>query len=60
MKRDGDYSSVRTLQAGDVRERLLADGADPVGNTPEEFAACIRSETTKWAQVVKDAGIQPE
>jgi tripartite-type tricarboxylate transporter receptor subunit TctC len=51
---------VRTLQAGDVRERLLADGADPVGNTPEEFAACIRSETTKWAQVVKDAGIQPE
>ena len=47
MKRDGDYSSVRTLQAGDVRERLLTDGAAPVGNTPEEFAAYIRSETTK-------------
>jgi len=51
---------VRTLQAGDVRERLLADGAEPVGSTPEEFAAYIRSETAKWARVVKDAGIQPE
>ena len=51
---------VRTLQAGDVRERLLADGADPVGSTPEEFAAFLRTETSKWAKVVKDAAIQPE
>jgi tripartite-type tricarboxylate transporter receptor subunit TctC len=40
---------VRRLQAGDVRERLPADGAEPVGNAPEEFAAYIRSETAKWA-----------
>jgi tripartite-type tricarboxylate transporter receptor subunit TctC len=52
--------TVRALQAGDVRSRLSADGADPVGSTPEEFAAFIRSETTKWAKVVKEAGIQPE
>jgi tripartite-type tricarboxylate transporter receptor subunit TctC len=51
---------VRVLQSGDVRERLIADGADPLGSTPEEFAAFIRSETVKWAKVVKSAGIQPE
>ena len=52
--------TVRALQAADVRNRLSADGADPVGSTPEEFAAFIRSETAKWAKVVKQAGITPE
>ena len=52
--------TVRALQAADVRNRLSADGADPVGSTPEEFAAFLRSETAKWAKVVKQAGIQPE
>jgi tripartite-type tricarboxylate transporter receptor subunit TctC len=51
---------VRTLQSADVRDRLAGDGADPVGSTPEEFAAFLRAETAKWAQVVKSAGIQPE
>ncbi|MBI4205636.1 MAG: tripartite tricarboxylate transporter substrate binding protein [Betaproteobacteria bacterium] len=51
---------VRTLQAADVRQRLVNDGADPVGSSPEEFAAFLRAETTKWAKVVKDIGIQPE
>jgi tripartite-type tricarboxylate transporter receptor subunit TctC len=51
---------VRVLQAADVRGRLSADGADPVGSSPEEFAAFLRAETAKWAKVVKDAGIQPE
>jgi tripartite-type tricarboxylate transporter receptor subunit TctC len=40
-----------------VRERLLSGGAEPVGSSPEEFAGYIRSETAKWAKVVKDAGI---
>ncbi|HEY5608385.1 MAG TPA: tripartite tricarboxylate transporter substrate binding protein, partial [Alphaproteobacteria bacterium] len=40
--------------------RLSGDGADPVGSSPEEFAAFLRAETAKWAKVVKDAGIQPE
>jgi tripartite-type tricarboxylate transporter receptor subunit TctC len=31
-----------------------------VGNAPDEFAAFLRSETAKWAKVVKDIGIQPE
>jgi tripartite-type tricarboxylate transporter receptor subunit TctC len=52
--------TVRVLQAAEVRGRLSADGADPVGSTPEEFAAFLRAETVKWAKVVKEAGIQPE
>lgn len=43
-----------------MKERLAEDGAEPVANSPEEFAAFIRAETGKWAKVVKDAGIKPE
>jgi tripartite-type tricarboxylate transporter receptor subunit TctC len=53
-------SVVFALQDAGVRERFLASGADPVGNTPEEFSALVRSEVTKWAKVVKSAGIKPE
>ncbi len=51
---------VRALQNPDVRQRLLHDGAEPVGSSPEEFATYIRSETEKWAKVIKAAGIKPE
>jgi tripartite-type tricarboxylate transporter receptor subunit TctC len=51
---------VRTLKTPEVTERLLADGAEPVGNSPEEFSAYIRSETEKWAKVVRSAGMQPQ
>ena len=51
---------VRALQNPDVRQRLLNDGAEPVGNSPEEFATYLRAETTKWAKVVQAAGIKPE
>ncbi|SPK70968.1 conserved exported protein of unknown function [Cupriavidus taiwanensis] len=47
---------AKALGAPAVRERLQAQGAEPVGNTPEQFAAFIRAETTKWAKVVKDSG----
>jgi tripartite-type tricarboxylate transporter receptor subunit TctC len=49
---------VRIMQLADVRERLIADGADPVGNSPEEFAAHIKRELVRWAKVVKDAHIR--
>jgi len=52
--------TVRALQSAEVRNRLSADGADPVGSTPEEFAALLRGETAKWAKVVRQAGITPE
>lgn len=47
---------AKSLGTPAVRERLLAQGADPVGNTSEQFAAFIRAEHTKWAKVVKDSG----
>ena len=51
---------VRALQNPDVRQRLLNDGAEPVGSSPEEFATYLRSETVKWAKVIKAAGIKAE
>lgn len=51
---------VRALRTADVREQLVRGGAEPVANSPEEFAAFIRAETVKWAKVVKDAGIAQE
>jgi tripartite-type tricarboxylate transporter receptor subunit TctC len=51
---------VRILQAPDMKERLVADGTDPVGSSPDEFARYIRSELAKWGKVARDAGITPE
>ena len=51
---------VRALQNPEVRQRLLNDGAEPVGSSPEEFASYLRAETVKWAKVVQAAGIKPE
>lgn len=50
---------VRALQNPDVRQRLLNDGAEPVGSSPEQFGTYIRAETEKWAKVIKAAGIDP-
>ena len=41
-----------------MRDRLGKQGADVRTNAPDEFAAFIRSETAKWAKVVKDANIK--
>jgi len=48
------------LRNPEVRARLTQDGADVVGNSPEEFSAVLRVETDKWAKVARAAGIQPE
>jgi len=50
---------VRALQNSDVRKRLMNDGAEPVGSSPEQFSTYIRAETEKWAKVIKAAGIVP-
>jgi tripartite-type tricarboxylate transporter receptor subunit TctC len=44
----------------EVREILLGQGNQVGGGTPEEFAAMIRAETSKWATVVKAAKIQAD
>jgi len=47
---------TRILQLPDVREKLAANDFEPVGNTPDEFAAFIKKEMVKWAKVVKESG----
>lgn len=48
------------LRAPDVKQHLAAEGALIVASSPEQFGAYIRTETEKWARVVKAAGIKPE
>lgn len=45
------------LKRADVRQRLLAQGADPAGTSPAELAQLLRQETALWRKVIKDAGI---
>jgi tripartite-type tricarboxylate transporter receptor subunit TctC len=47
---------VRILRMPEVRDKLIGLGAEPVGNSSEEFAAMVRSEVAKWADVVKRSG----
>jgi tripartite-type tricarboxylate transporter receptor subunit TctC len=51
---------VRALKAPEVRDRLLAQSTEPVGNSPQEFAAFMRSEHEKWSRVIKAANIRVE
>jgi tripartite-type tricarboxylate transporter receptor subunit TctC len=44
----------------DFQERLLKDGIEPVGNTPEQFAEEIKADIARWAKSVKAAGVKPE
>jgi tripartite-type tricarboxylate transporter receptor subunit TctC len=48
----------RILRLPAVRDRLAALGAEPTGGTPEQFAETIRTDTARWAQVVRAAGIR--
>jgi len=50
----------RVLAMSDVRAKMLGLGADPAGNTPEEFARFIRDDQAKWSKLMKEAGITPE
>ena len=49
---------IKAIKTPDMRERLAQQGAEPVGNTSDEFAAVIKRDLAKWAKVVKDAGIK--
>ncbi len=51
---------VKVLDAPDIRERLLSQSTEPVGGSPEAFAAFIRSEQARWARVIRDARIKLE
>ena len=51
---------ARILVQPAVKERLVGQGLDPVGGTPEQFAAYLKTEIAKWAVVVKASGARPE
>jgi tripartite-type tricarboxylate transporter receptor subunit TctC len=51
---------ARIIKLPDVAQRFELDGASPVGSTPAQFAAFLKSETQKWGKVIRDAGIKPE
>ena len=50
----------RVLAQKDVRERMLALGSEPEGDTPEEFARFIKDDMAKWSRLMKEMGIAPE
>jgi len=52
--------SVTVIRRSDFLERLDRDGIEPVGNTPEEFAAEIKRDLGRWEKIVKAAGVKPE
>jgi tripartite-type tricarboxylate transporter receptor subunit TctC len=52
--------TIAILKLPDVQARFAAIGVDVVGNTPDEFAAQIKTEVAKWGKVIKDANIRAE
>jgi tripartite-type tricarboxylate transporter receptor subunit TctC len=51
---------VRILNQPDVRERIIADGSEPVGSAPDDFRQFMLADLAKWAKVVKESGIKAE
>ena len=52
--------AVAILKTREMEERIAADGAQAMPMTPDQLAAWIRSETAKWAKIVKASGAKPE
>jgi len=50
----------KALQDPEVKEKILSQGNEMGGGTPEQFAALIKSEAPRWGKVVRDAKIDPE
>jgi tripartite-type tricarboxylate transporter receptor subunit TctC len=53
-------ATARVLALPEVRASYLASGTDPVGDTPDEFAAFIRAEHARWGKLIAEAGIRAE
>ena len=51
---------ARAVKTPEVRERLASEGAEPIGSTPEEFAAHIKAEMTRLGKVIREANLKPE
>ena len=49
---------IKTMKNPEIAERFSSQGADPITNTPDEFARTIRDDVTKWAKVIKATGLK--
>ncbi len=55
-----NQETIRVLNRADVKEKLFSAGVEAVGSSPEQFAAKMRSDMSKWGKVIKDAGIHAD
>jgi tripartite-type tricarboxylate transporter receptor subunit TctC len=53
-------ATARATRDAELRKRMLEQGADPVGSSPEEFGKLLREEVARWAEVVKVSGAKAE
>ena len=51
---------AKVIQEPSIRKAMMDNGADPVGNTPEQHDAYIKAEVAKWIKVVNEAGLKTE
>jgi len=51
---------VKVLQDPAVSDKLAAMGATVIGNTPEQFAAVMRADSSKWGKLIREANIRAE
>lgn len=51
--------TVKVLKSRDVAEQLMVQGADPIGSSPRELAAFLKTEIDRWTKVIREANIQP-
>ena len=53
-------AAIWAVQSPEVKKRIEAEGASPVGNSPQEFAKFVQADIVRWSEVVKFSGAKPE
>jgi tripartite-type tricarboxylate transporter receptor subunit TctC len=53
-------ATARAARTPDLKQKLIDQGAEPVGNTPEEFGKLLREEVARWAEVVRVSGAKAD
>ncbi len=51
---------VKALEAPDIHRRIVDDGSEPVGSSPEQFRDFMTADLAKWARLVKQSGAKSE
>lgn len=53
-------ATMRAARSPELKQKLIEQGTEPVGNSPEEFAKLLKEEVVRWAEIVKVSGAKPE